>query len=249
MSWKSNHSKVRPLVRAAFLTAALVPALAGTTRAAPTDADSSFARSIIFAVDPVLGQAYLASAVSEDRPEGSIAVLSLASRREIGSIPYTAAPSAVAVNPITGLVYIASKTQDTISVVHGPTLRVVTTAKISGGPQVLLLEPTSGRLFVGLARERSIKVLDISTLSTLGTVDLGMEPAALAFDRVRNRLIAVSLNVEPEPAALSAIDNDRLTVINQMSLPERPDGLAVLDGIGRVYVPLAPEGDILVIDA
>jgi hypothetical protein len=249
MSWKSNRSTVRPLVRAALLAAALAPALASPTRAAPSDADSVFARSVVFAVDPVLGQAYLAPSVSEDQPEGSIAVISLASRREIGSIPYTVAPSAVAVNPVTGLVYIASKAQDTISVVHGPTLRVVTTAKISGGPQVLLLEPASGRLFVGLARERSVKALDISTLSSVGTVELGMEPVGLGFDRVRNRLMAVALNVNPEPAALIAVDNDRLTLVDRMDLPERPDGLAVLDGVGRVYIPLASEGDILVVDA
>jgi DNA-binding beta-propeller fold protein YncE len=249
MSWKSNRSTVRPLVRAALFAAVLAPVLGSPTQAAPSDADSSFARSVIFGVDPVLGQAYFAPAVSEDQPEGSITVLSLASRREIGSIPYTVPPSAIAVNPLTGLVYIASKAQDTISVVHGPTLRVVTTAKISGGPQVLLLEPTSGRLFVGLSREQSVKVLDIATLSPGGAVELAMEPIALGFDRVRNRLIAIALNKEPEPAALVMIDNERLSPINQVALPERPDGLAVLDGVGRVYVPLAPGGDILVVDA
>jgi hypothetical protein len=76
-----------------------------------------------------------------------------------------------------------------------------------------------------------------------------MEPVALGFDRVRNRLITVALKAEAEPAALVVIDNDRLSPINQVPLPERPDGLAVLDGVGRVYVPLAPGGDILVVDA
>ena len=140
-------------MRAALLAAVLAPALSSQTHAAPGDQGPTVSRGMLFAVDPVLGQAYVGSPAAVDQPSapgGSISVLSLASRREIGSIPYTVAPSAIGVNPLTGLVYIANKTQDSITVIHGPTLRLVTTARVSGGPQVLLVEPSSGKLYVGL---------------------------------------------------------------------------------------------------
>jgi DNA-binding beta-propeller fold protein YncE len=248
VSWKSNRSKLRPLVRAAVFAAALAPMLSSSARADPSDPNAGASRSVIFAVDPVLGQAYLTMPDSEDLTDGAISVLSLASMREIGSIPYAVPPSAIGVNPLTGLVYISNKVADTITVVHGPTLRVVTTARISGGPQVLLLEPNSGKLYVGLSRDRSIKVLDLSTLTSTADIELGLEPLAFGFDRVRNRLLAVALNGESESASLLVIDNERLAPINQISLPDRPNGLAILDGLGRVYVPLATEGEILVVD-
>src|SRR5262249_51050940 len=37
--------------------------------------------------------------------------------------------------------------------------------------------------------------------------------------------------------------------VTQITLPDKPDGLAILDGVGRAYVPLASTGDLLVIDA
>jgi DNA-binding beta-propeller fold protein YncE len=250
MSWKSTRSKMRPLVGAAVtFAAALAQMLSAPAGADPVGPDAAASRPVIFAVDPVLGQAYITLPGPVDQTDGSISVFSLATRQEIGSIPYyTAPPSAISVNPLTGLVYVANAVQDTITVVHGPTLRVVTTARVTGGPQVLLLEPNSGKLYVGLGRERAIRVLDLATLTATGAVDLGLEPLALGLDRVRNRLMAVALNAEAESASLLVIDNERLSSIDQILLPDRPDGLAILDGLGRAYVPLASEGDILVVD-
>jgi len=249
MSWQTSYSRVRPLVRAAMLAAILAPALTGPTQAAPGDPGRNATRPVIFAVDPVLGQAYLTSDVGDERSEQSISVMNLASRRTVGSIPYTVPPSAISVNPLTGLVYVANSALDTITVIHGPTLRVVTTARISGGPQVLLLEPTSGRLFVALQRDKAIRVLDVSTLTTLGSIDLGMDTVALGFDRVRNRLLAATMDQETAQASLVAIDNERLVPVTQVSLPDSPDGMAVLDGVGRVYIPLLKGGDLLIVDA
>jgi DNA-binding beta-propeller fold protein YncE len=252
MSWQSNRGKVGPLLRAALLAAALAPGLSTQTHAAPADPKPSIAPNLLFAVDPVLGQAYVGSPGSEDPPSasgGSISVLNLASRREIGSIPQTVPPSAIDVNPLTGLVYIASKTQDTITVIHGPTLRLVSTTRVTGGPQALLVEPSSGKLYVGLGRERSIRVLDMTTLTPTGAADVGMEPLALGLDRVRNRLMATVIGTEADSAALVVLDNEGLAPVTHISLPDRPTGLAVLDGLGRVYVPLESAGDLLLIDA
>ncbi len=249
MSWQTNHSRVRPLVRAAMFAAILLPALSGRTQAAPGDQGINASRPVIFAVDPVLGQAYLATGVTDERPEHAISVMNLATRRAVGSIPYTMPPSAISVNPLTGLVYVANSALDTITVIHGPTLRVVTTARVSGGPQVLLLEPASGKLFVALSRDKAVRVLDVSTLTTTGNIDLGMEPIALGFDRVRNRLLAATIGQEAAHASLVVIDNERLVPVTQISLPDRPDGMAVLDGVGRIYVPLLTGGDLVIVDA
>ena len=92
-------------------------------------------------------------------------------------------------------------------------------------------------------------MLDITTLASTGVVDLGMEPLALGFDRVRNRLMATVIGTEADSAALVVLDNERLNPVTQISLTDRPNGLAVLDGLGRAYVPLESDGDLLVIDA
>ena len=134
MSWQTSYSKVRPLVRAAMLAAILAPALTGPTQAAPGDPGRNASPPVIFAVDPVLGQAYVAPGVADERSERSISVMNLASRRATGSIPYTVPPSAISVNPQTGLVYVANSALDTITVIHGPTLRVVTTARVKRWP-------------------------------------------------------------------------------------------------------------------
>ncbi|MFN0071515.1 MAG: hypothetical protein ACKVVP_08525 [Chloroflexota bacterium] len=248
MIWQSYDRSVRPWLRAALIAVSLTPAFSVPSKAAPVQLETAPTQAIIFAVDPVLGQAYLALPDHEETSEHAISVRSLASSREIGSIPYSVPPSALSVNPLTSLIYIANKTQDTVTVVHGPTLRVVTTARIAGGPQILLVEPAAGRLYVGLGRDQAIRVLDMSTLTTIGVIELGFEPLALGFDRVRNRLLATTAGTELHPPALAVIDSERLVSVALIPLPASPDGLAVLDVLGLVYIPIAQNGELVVVN-
>lgn len=249
MSWQRFQSRLFQLLRAALITAVLSPPMVFSARAETEDRPLTANRPILFAVDPVLGQAYVTAPGATGSADQSISVRSLATRQEIGTIPYSIPPSAMSVNPLTGLVYIANRAQDTVTVIHGPTLRVVSTARVSGGPQALLVEPTAGRLYVGLARQKAVQVLDIATMTTLGVASLDLEPRALGYDRIRNRLLVTMSPEEHAPPSLAIIDAERLTPVARITLPEGPDGLAVLDGLGRIYIPLAESGDLLMIDA
>src|SRR5215212_1960179 len=106
-----------------MITFALHPVASAAESALPGSAETIHSRSIVFAVDPVVGQAYLSAPDAKPGQAHSLSIVNLGTGLPAGQVGVPSAPSAISVNPFSGLVYLASKTDNTVSILHGASQR------------------------------------------------------------------------------------------------------------------------------
>lgn len=102
--------------------------------------------------------------------------------RADAEIPVGSGPSAVAVNPITGTIFVANRLDDTVTVIDAATL-TTTTVAVVGRPNRLDVDPIHNRVFVLGETSGQYTILDGRTLATQ-TRDTGGQgrPTRLALD-------------------------------------------------------------------
>jgi len=201
------------------------------------------------AIDPVASRAYIGNRGVNASSGHTVSVIDLVTRTELGTIPVGERPAGIATNPASGLVYVANHADDSLTVFHGPSLRMVATIPLSGGPRSVLVDPNAGRVYVSLSRLASVAVLDAANLGSLGVIETGPEPRALALDRVRGRLYVTTAGREEGTDKLVIVDSERMTLVGTVDVGQRPIALGVLEGLGRIYVANSLDGSITVVDA
>lgn len=206
-------------------------------------------RPSTLAIDPVASRAYIGNRGANASSAHTVSVIDLVTRSELGTVPVGDRPAGIATNPSSGLVYVANHADDSLTVFHGPSMRMVATIPLAGGPRSVLVDPNAGRLYVSLARQASVAVLDAANLGSLGIIETGPEPRALALDRVRGRLYVTTAGRDEGTDKLVIVDPERLAVVGQVGVGSRPVALAVLEGLGRIYVANSLDGSITIVDA
>jgi DNA-binding beta-propeller fold protein YncE len=236
-------------VSAVVLSLALHPSISAADISLADPVEASPPRAIVFAVDAVVGQAYLSQPEVKPGQSYSIAILNLGTGQPAGQVNVPTPPSSMSVNALSGLVYLANPADNSVSILHGSSQRIVSTVTVEGGPQAILVDPPSGRLFVGLAQKDAIVVLDASTLAPLGRIDVNGETSALAIDRIRGRVLALTRQRVGAAGMLISADPDRLTVVTRLAVTPSPTGLSILDALGRIFVTCQDDDGVQVIDA
>lgn len=249
VSWRVRRSTFGSVVALTALSVSVVSVPYAQAEVPAEPQIPTRARAVALAIDPVARRAYVVQHSGPDPAFGSVNVLDLATRREIATLPTVGDPASIAASPLTGLVYVANGSADSIAVFHGPTLRPVATVPLDGGPRHLLVEPSIGRLYVALERTHAVAMLDAATLAVLGQVDIGAEPIALDIDRIRNKLYVAGAVPNATGHFVMSIDADHLTPIARTMIEDRPDGLVVFDQIGRIVVPSSVDGSLLILDS
>ena len=81
----------------------------------------------------------------------------------VATIPVGNSPFGVAINPTSGLVYVANANYITVSVIDPATNTVIATIPVGEGPSGVAINPTNGLVYVANAGSNTVSV--VSTVS------------------------------------------------------------------------------------
>ena len=159
------------------------------------------------------------------------------------SVPLTFTPRALAVNPITHRIYVA--TSGGVSVIDGASNMVIADIPVFTSPQGIAVNPVTNRVYLVVdGSDRSLNVIDGSTNKVVATVDLGITSHRVAVNPVTNRIYTAN----NATAALDMINGTNNVVMGHLPVGRYPEGIAV-DPLGnRIYVALNTDYDVQVLE-
>jgi YVTN family beta-propeller protein len=120
----------------------------------------------------------------------------------VKSVPVGAFPCAVAVNPVTNLVYVVNHGSDGVTVVDGARSAVLATIPVGHRPQGIAIDAQRNLVYVANVHDDSVTVIDGGRNRAIETLKTGRHPYALAVSPNGDRLY-VALEASP---ALAVID-------------------------------------------
>jgi YVTN family beta-propeller protein len=91
-------------------------------------------------------------------------------------------PSAIAVDPVSGLVYCASRSGDLVTVLSPQANSVVASVPVGSGPMALACDPGTGRIFCLCPGDSTVAVLERDSLRPIGSLRVSGAPLAIVVD-------------------------------------------------------------------
>jgi len=162
----------------------------------------------------------------------TVAVISATTETVVGTVAVGDNPAGVAVNPVTGKVYVAnfrdaSTVTDTVSVISGTT--VVGTIGVGDAPSQIAVNPNTNLIFVtnhghgtNYGEEgSSVSVIDGSTDTVTKTI-----PLVLDVSEPGQGPHGIAVNPNTNEIYVAVIDSHRLVVIDGTNLDARPTYIA-----------------------
>jgi YVTN family beta-propeller protein len=191
----------------------------------------------------------------------SVSAVSFAGDVVIATVPVGRDPIAVAVNPLTHMVYVANYGADSVSMIDGATDSYVATVtmprdagQVAAFPLALIVDSFSAspRAFVVNFWAQKISVIDEDSRSTVATIVVGgphaSGPRALAFDPTGTppKLYIANLG----SATVSVYNADTYAWIADIPVGVAPRSLGIFSAPGhrRVFVANRDSGTVSVID-
>jgi len=114
----------------------------------------------------------------------------------VSAVPTGAIPCAVALNPVTGLVYVVNHGDDTVTTIDGANHRIIATIKVGKSPQGIAIDSKSNRIYVANVHGNSVTMIDGARNAATRTFHVGKNPYALTIDENNGRLY-VALQGDP----------------------------------------------------
>jgi YVTN family beta-propeller protein len=168
--------------------------------------------------------------------------------------PYTLAtiampnrPRAVAVNPKTNRIYVASIDLNTIRVINGATNTVIgSPITVGDRPKGIAINQTTNRIYVANAASNTISVINGATNTVIGTpIPVGSGTEGIAVNPTTNRIYVAHAGDN----TVSVIDGATNTVIGTpIPVGANPIGVAVHPTLNRIYVASWQDNTVSVID-
>jgi YVTN family beta-propeller protein len=149
-------------------------------------------------------------------------------------------PGGVAVNPVTGTVYVANTIGDTISVIDGKTNTVTTTIPVTGTPDLLTVNAGTDTVYSPEFNGDTITLIDGQTNLVTGTIHVTGLVAAAAI--ARTNTVFVTRQHE-----ISVIDGATNVKAQTVRVGRLPFGLAPNTSTGRLYVANQNGGNVSVL--
>src|SRR5581483_5208287 len=152
-------------------------------------------------------------------------------------------PRGIAVDDQAGKVYVANSGDSTIAVVSSKDWKVADTIKLQEIPGLLQLASGSKKLFVGNDHAQSISAIELERDNLITTVNVGGSPKGMAFDPVRNLLLATLEDTHE----VIALDPSLKIVSRYPLLASMPTGIVLDAQARRIYV--AVRSAVVALDA
>jgi len=119
-------------------------------------------------------------------------------------------PVAVAVNPVTGQIYVANNGSASVTVISGTSDNVVATISVGTTPSAIAVDAFTNTIYVANSGSGNVSVISGATNTVIATVTVGTTPSAIAVDPLASIVYVANsgtnnLSVIPEAAnAVSA---------------------------------------------
>jgi len=186
------------------------------------------------------GRLYVANFTGLGMP-GTVSVLDSANGLPIASpIPVGRAPNGAAYNPINGMVYVANRDTNDVSVINTTSNAVVATIAVGSMPNGVAVNPVTNRVYVANYGSNSVSVINGETNTVIGSpITVGREPSFIAVNPSTNK-IYVSNHGSSSVTVLRGSDN---AVVQTIFLPGALDlyGISINPFTNHLYV-VAIEG-------
>ena len=143
------------------------------------------------AVDPATKKIYAVSS-------GSAGAIVIDSKSRATKIVKTGEiPCAIAVDSVSGKVFVANYGGNTVTVIDGGNDSVLATVDVSANPQAIAVDSSNHKVYVASTRAGVVTVLDGTNYSKLRTVKTGNAPYAIAVNSGTHTTIALGLEGDP----------------------------------------------------
>jgi YVTN family beta-propeller protein len=173
----------------------------GTTTTIPQDSPWSVA------VDVSANRVYAVNTLAD-----AVDVIDGTTNAVVDRIMVAGTPQAVAVNPFTSRIYVATRSSR-LAIVDGATNSVLAVVPVGVNPLSLAVNPTTNRVFVTNLADSTVSVIDGATNAVLATLAVDNAPGGVVVHRARNLVYVASR------------DRGSLTTID-----DAPSGPVVLPG-------------------
>jgi YVTN family beta-propeller protein len=100
-------------------------------------------------------------------------------------------PVALAVNPVTGKIYVANSASNSVSVIDGNTFATATVS-VGANPRSVAVNEITNRIYVANNADNTVTIIDGVTNNT-ATVSAGANPIAIAINPVTNQIYVANL--------------------------------------------------------
>jgi YVTN family beta-propeller protein len=175
-------------------------------------------------------------------------------------VPVADPHASLAVNPITGLVYVANRDSNTISVINGSTTSTIDTITVGETPSAIAVDPRTNLVYLANQASNTISVINGSTntilfgdtaanqsgqpeASSVG-IKVASNPFALAFNNVIDKLYVTNTRSN----TVSVIDGSTNKLVDNITVGSFPYAVAIDQPLNTVYVANKKSNSVSVID-
>ena len=175
---------------------------------------------------------------------GVVVAMNASSNRPKAAIAVGNGAGGIAVNELTGRVYVANGTDGTVSVIDGDTLSVAATIIVDTGPSEIVVNENTNRVYVSCSDSGTVYVIDGSSDRPLTSLNVGAKPVGMALDAGKDRLY-VANKLSGTVSVVNVVSN---TVLYEINTGKNPTRLAVDSKQKKLFVILENDDKIAVLD-
>lgn len=196
----------------------------------PTDIDS-----YQITTSPAILGAHAAFAITSRMTNGTQTVKMI----QVGN-----SPDAVALNPVTGMVYVTDFSDNNVTVINGASNSPVANITVGDGPDAIAVNPSSDTIYVANSWDDNVTVINGRTLTNVTTIAVGSMPDAIAIDPSTGNVYVVN----SYDSTVSVINNATNKVIGTFPVGDFPDAIAINPSSGRIYVADGDDNNVTVVN-
>ena len=137
--------------------------------------------------------AVVVAAVALSLAAGAVPASALGGYTVTATIPVGTGPTAVAVDPAAGTVYVANFDDSTVSVIDEATGAVTATIRVGSFPNAVAVDPAAGTVYVTNQNDGTVSVIDEATGTVTATIAVGTQPYAVAVDPAAGTVYVANL--------------------------------------------------------
>jgi YVTN family beta-propeller protein len=150
----------------------------------------------------------------------------------ITTVPTGLTPVAVAVNPVTNIIFVANRDSNSVTVINGVT-NWSGALPVGSSPVAIAVNPATNKIYVAnQGGNAAVTVIDGATFSTVPIVTGQLTPVAIAVNPVTNRVYVVNQNSN----TVTVIDGYTNSVIANIWVGVHPDALAINAVTNKIYI-------------
>lgn len=153
-------------------------------------------------------------------------------------------PTDVAVDPISGEIYVADSYTGNVSVISSKTTHIMRNISVGISPFGIAYDPADNLMFVSNSGSDNISVINVTTNSVSDTISGVSEPRDIAFCPLNSEMYVADYNV----SSVSAVNAETMKIVSNISVGQNPWGVAFDPANQQMYVTNSGKNNVSVIN-